>query len=645
MNADQWKMWNDEQGIGYTTPQYNTKPPIKKADKKTKERGTATTTFHANQAIGETRNYQYGARLPTANLELIIQQFQLSHEYYNSLVQIERDHRVAIRAAVADRDKRYPRVVELQAKIDQEYKIIEAQRDAIQKEKSKQRKKKVSTPVEQAAINTAKSNIKLLTPQLKAERDKIKQDAIYLAECQQITGDTTTKNKDAERLFAGKGLYWATRNSTRQAFEQARQNTRLPKPNKDWTAQPRWHNCESGTITYQVQTASGEEYLTPYRSHTGKSTEIMIDTVDLNRKFFLLKMRIGSLPGTKQPIFAEVPIKMHRALPSDSYITLVQLIRKRVAAHVKWSVIFTCCRPDGYKKKHTLGNAIAVNLGYRMVPEGIRVAYAIDDHGNCVDEIILPRSRVNGWRYHDDLQSRRDNSFNDALASLKRFLKAANPISQWLIDDTQNIAQWRAKGKLARLVIKWRANRSPGDEEIFNLLEQAPFGNVGGQHRVYHSWRNEDKHLWEVDANLSAKLRAWRLDLYRNVAARWSEDYEQLIIADIKWADMIRNNPPETQPGFKSNVYTIAAPGELDALLHGAFKGRTTRVDPEYLTADCHGCGNRCDKVGLRITHICEHCGRHWDIDYNHCRNLLLARGNMMNQNPVAARLAQDEVA
>ena len=229
---------------------------------------------------------------------------------------------------------------------------------------------------------------------------------------------------------------------------------------------------------------------------------------------------------------------------------------------------------------------------------------------------------VGRWQKARDLQSIRATNFDAIVLRLAGWL-AGRELPDWLTERTKTLRQWRSQGRLAAVVIQWRAERFDGDAEIFAEVE---------------AWRKQDKHLWEWEHNQRRKAIAWRENVYRQFAAMLSRRYRVVCLEATDWRHFMRKVAAEEdgQGGAGAQRYLrIASPGQLSRLLAERF-AEVVRVDPKHTTQRCHVCGELAQFDAATSLHTkCRHCGAEWDQDYNAARNLLgAASGPVPQETP-----------
>jgi hypothetical protein len=344
-----------------------------------------------------------------------------------------------------------------------------------------------------------------------------------------------------------------------------------------------------------------------------------------------IDIRVASTgPGGRIPVFASLPVTLHRPLPPDGVVRSAGVVREVIAGKPRWHVDLMIERaPGSWRTSPAPGRGrIAIDLGWRVrldaqgQPAGVRVAAWLDDTGQS-GELVL-----GDWLFRDsqkieDLQSIRDTMLNNVRAQLAAWL-ATNPIPDWLRTETATIAQWRSPGRFVHLWRVWRDNRFDGDGPGFALLDD-------GRAR----WRDNlgfvprDHHLWTWQQNLRDEMLHQRQHAYRTFAAWVARTYAEVVLEDMDLRPMVRVREPEDagreMPQPVRRMRQLVAPGMLrqDIVAACTREGcRIVLVPAANTTRTCHQCGHVQD-VGAELFHRCEACGALWDQDENACHELL----------------------
>jgi len=316
------------------------------------------------------------------------------------------------------------------------------------------------------------------------------------------------------------------------------------------------------------------------------------------------RLRVGTTDRTAD--YVEVQMVMHRPLPDDGIIRHASVVRRRIGTHYRHTLTITVETADNGAVAHG-GPVAAIDVGWRLFQDRLRVAYMVDDRGNR-EEISLPRFLLDELHKTEHIQSIRDINFNDAKAVfLVQIPQLDKPA--WWVEATATLPQWRSAGRLAGLVLRWRHNRFPGDVEAYDALE---------------TWRKRDKHLLEYQANLRDQLLRQRRERYRVWAVGIARKYGTVVLEDFVLPSLDKDEQHEAARWLQR----VAAIGELRVIL-----GQTctregvvvTKAPAEYTTQRCHVCEHVNDfDAAANLSHRCDGCGAEWDQDYNAARNLLL---------------------
>jgi hypothetical protein len=273
-----------------------------------------------------------------------------------------------------------------------------------------------------------------------------------------------------------------------------------------------------------------------------------------------------------------------------------------VATQEKWFVQFVVARKSGFHEKAGEGR-VGVDIGWRKVPEGIRVAYWGGTDGDH-KQVILPSDLIAHLEHSDELQSLRDDKFNvcrDTLVEWKKEYFAPD----WFREATTTLSKWKSQAKLAALVLRWGKDRWDGDSQMYGIVEE---------------WRKQDKHLYEWQDNERKRARLRRTAFYYGVVKKLSRKYGVCRLEDMDLRQMA------TKEDAAKKAQKQRAMAALSSLrMCFASRMRIEKVDPAYTSKTCHLCDYINDFGGDVVMHTCEGCGKTWDRDYNGSMNLLRA--------------------
>ena len=569
--------------------------------------------------------YQYGARTPTENADLVDSQIRRAHRYYTVLIGLERDRRTACEAAYDEAAAASAatwlaaarRVRSLGSAADEPLAEL-LDRSAAFKERRvaltalRERLKTANAEADRAAII---KDIVAVEKQLTIRWAKAAgaSDAAWeiawgaWATHRQLVdaraAPINERHKDAVREERGRcGTYWGTYLQIEDAVGRAIADTPfyMPLRSRHWDG--------SGQVAVQTQGGLSVEDML-----AGKDQRVRIVGAGRHRHLWL---RVGS--NGREPVWAVVPIIYHRDLPPGSLVKWVRLKRKAVASHFEYSAQVILNEPPS-PPKAKLPGSIAIDVGWRYFPgHGMRVATWVDDR-DVRGELRVPQRLMDRWQKVHDLDSIRDKAFNlirSHLIVARQREKALWPA--WLVRDTEHVHAWRSPGRLSSLVEYWRSARFPGDAALFDSLE---------------AWRKQDKHLWEWEAHQRINVLLARREVYRLFACQVAK-YGRVVIEKLDLRDFAQH-PAEGEPK-ESHILTAARGRRHFAALSEIFSciaqavtkagGELVEVEPAHSTRTCSKCGSVENfDAGANLKHTCSACGTEWDQDDNASSNHLRA--------------------
>jgi Putative transposase DNA-binding domain len=561
---------------------------------------------------GMSSAYQYGLLEPTTNADQVWDQMKRAHNYKKGLTEIECVFRKGIREVESVAGN-----------------IPELEKDFTEKEQAflgfHKEIKTANAKLGHSLVKSGKTPKKVpLSPEQKAEKDALKkamkeakqtlQDARRL-----IRQDSTIKEKrDAlyEQLKAqirdlrkSDGAPWY---GTYMLIEDAFKKTRaMPlydgaKPNDPWC---QWHFSGEGRIG--IKQFQPHE---PIAKVIGtKPTSSMIQIIPAppprlgrdgkarrvgNKDLRVLRLRIGTAEG--KPIWAEFPMVYHRPIPPNSVIQMVQVSCRKIGTRTKWTVAITV---NHQQPTITDPNALAVgiDLGWRKVSEGLRIAMWSGSDGN-EGEIICPQSVLDQLTKATEIKSIRDKEFDNIKPHLLAFVKNEF-VPDWLKDRVKTLDKWRSQSNMVKLLRHWKTERFAGDEEIWKKLE---------------AWRYHERHLYQWERELDNKGRGHRREIYRVAAAKFAEQYGTVGFENIRLDNMARS-------GISGGNRFLSSPSEFRNACKNAIRARGreyVEIPAAYTTID-HKCGHKNENIGAKMEYTCGGCGEQLDRDENAARNIL----------------------
>jgi hypothetical protein len=347
------------------------------------------------------------------------------------------------------------------------------------------------------------------------------------------------------------------------------------------------------------------------------------------------RIRVGTNPD-RSPIFASFPMVLHRTLPPEGRIKSAWVSRRYCGRKPEWTLSLVV---EAHPRPKPMGKGlVALDIGWRKRPSGLRVAYWYDETGN-EGEITLPLAISDCLQRAESLQQFQSDSFNAARDALVNWC-AANPLElpPWWGDDAANLSQWRSSRRMAQLVAKWRdwaiAEQRVLQDHIAPYIKrgregedrQPPSSDAELTEAIgrLESWRKQFWHLNEWEAHVRQKALRRRHDFYRCLANSLGTQYGGVVLEEFDLSRVQRKEAPESD---KSPLHLAARYQQRVAglsILRQCLKERMpTATVPAHNTTDtCADCGSPIP-AGEDLMMTCPSCRRVWDQDANAARNIL----------------------
>jgi chorismate mutase len=566
------------------------------------------------QPAQKAKVYQYGSPISTQPEGFALEQLFMQNRFWNDLVAVDHEFRGRYNGIINGYDEN---IISLNNQIDEITSRIAEIRADIKTKRKNQRNVKVSVDGSKEEIQALIARRKPLYEEVKKYKAEVK--IAIKPELHALDSERKARVKSLRQQYAGKGLYWGNYNAVLDSYLTAR--SRAMKEG----AELRFHRFErTGRWTCQIQggmriadafsladnrfqidPVSSEAWIHPSRSERRRLCRTKA------------RIRIGSTED-RQPVWLEIPIVMHRPIPSDSLIKSVSIIAKKVGNRTKWFLNVTIVANGTPMALEHTGKAIAIDMGWRRKTGGLRVGYWVDSDGNQ-GEYLLEESFLQTDDRLAKLQQTRDNNFNLAKEKLIQWLSSKagdnGEVPEWLLESSKHLAQWRACAKLAALILHWRDNRFDGDGEIIDWLEK---------------WRKQDKHLWTWQANLREKMMGRRLDQYRVLACSLVKKYAVIILEDFDLRRVKTKKSPEEGVDADSAIRNASKIASVSILRNEIIRACAEagkiieKVDPFNTTLECPFCGGKIENHPRRaITVTCGTCGATYDQDWAGAKNLI----------------------
>jgi hypothetical protein len=238
----------------------------------------------------------------------------------------------------------------------------------------------------------------------------------------------------------------------------------------------------------------------------------------------------------------------------------------------------------------------AINFGWRRLDEGVRVAYAVDDHGNETS-CVIPDSLIGRQKHAESLRSLADEYAVAYLGDAKPRTRARREALR------SPEATHRELGK-QRMSMEQAALQDPADRE---------------------QWARRDRHLYQWERDEYASVLRARREIYRLWARKLAASYDSVVIEAFDMRSVVTRAPNKDDIPAARHYRFLVGPHYLRAEIQSVFGKRCEVLKPAKRTLNCHACGKLCkwDKA-RELRHDCESCGAAWDQDANNAKNQLL---------------------
>jgi len=554
--------------------------------------------------------WSYGLHAPHEGAKIVEEQMRMAARYQNTLIQIERGRRAAVReieSQVGDLPKAR---AELEAARTETEEIAAAAR----RWRAKTRLKKLPESMADA---------------LKAAREKERElRRIWLSVRRAIASTPAMQDardaigERAKELYrsarAHCGVFWGTYLLIEDAVTRS---SRLPLYEGDLPYDPRFVRYDgSGSVAVQLQGG-----LSVGDALSGTDTRLRIQPPDRRawsgrrsdrRRYGStaeLALRVGS--NGRDPVWAKWILDMNRPVPQDATIKWAKVVRRKHGPHSRWELQLTLVVPDLAPIRASVGGAVAVDLGWRMVGDEIRVAGWQDQHGTK-GELRLDKETIRLLALPSTIRAERDVNLDRIRLALLWWRACGGQGPWWLEDALDMMPQWRSPARFARLLRTWQP--FPGDELPKSWLE----------------WYVDyiDAYAWEAETEVRRRSLLRRREIYRIFAAKLARSYDSLVLEKFDLREIARRKPvgqdaPENETARSNRV--VVAPSELRLCLKNAARSRFRdcfELAAEDTTRKCPSCGVVRDRDAKdSITLRCD-CGASWDQDVDGAPVELLRR-------------------
>jgi hypothetical protein len=552
------------------------------------------------------------AAWPTENYDYAREQLYRAHRYRNSLAVIELKRRKLLDWVM---HRLSPNLQRLKEEMDAAEAAVADMVTQIKRANAAARRKR-ATPQERETLAALRATKKRTYLAWKETRAALWSDPRMVGFQDKVKA---WKNKRVRALRAAHmaDIYWGTRGLCEKAMEDAHKGPppNIKRPN-------RGEGRVGGQITggMPIGKLFNQDnryfYLWP-----PVPPEAFARGAPRRMRRTCAHVRIGSTEKG-HPIFFRVPIVYSRPLPPATMVQYVWLTRTAVGLRPhgagpreEWRLQVVVNAPESVlvPPRTVTTGTVAVDVGWRILPEGLRVAAWLGDDGER-GELIIPPERLEQAFLPRTLQSER----SIGMAAIKAvFLawRAANLsiLPEWLVEQTAYLHASKSMRKLVGLVDRWAAARFDGDSEIFAKMT---------------AWRDQENRLFSHEECVRARYLKWRKDFYRqfvnNREFGLAHRYFKVVIEDVNWANIRVTPLPELNLSVEQVTYYRDA-AAVGGLLQCLKEKMQTELQPgKYTTQRCNQCGELEPFDTATLWHTCSHCGAEWDQDDN-ARRVLLA--------------------
>ncbi|MFZ6649640.1 zinc ribbon domain-containing protein [Undibacterium sp. TJN25] len=579
------------------------------------------------------RAAKFGLLDPVSGFDAAAQEHLfLRNKLWNNLVELEREHKARYRALFPESDAELELV---QNRLDS---IERAKADLLSRKKqlrAKERSKKADTAALDVEIGVLIAERKSLGARARELRVLARQTlAPRIAELEQARYDKV------KQLVAASGLWWGNSETVVAAYDTAR-----VKAMKD-NAELRFKSFD-GTGKFAVRQAGGfllEELMQgtlsfariralPDEQFSHLSARGMRSKARHELTMTVFTTRDES---SRQLLRHEVtwPIVLHQPVPVR-LIKQLHVQRRRVGSEFHWScsvVVQTDAQPPALLD-HPSRLACGIDLGFRLVKEGLRVAVIAGSDGTA-EHVVLPARWLKRMDHVERLQAVLAEMANAAWVDLRRTLAHTDGLPDTLRERAS---------RLLRAGDKVPIN---GMRALRNALLAAP-GLLPSALQILDGWQQAILRVSHEMHNLRDKLIAQRNDIYRNLAHSIAQRYSLVRIEDMKLKSIAVVNTEDGSdnplPAAVRNNRQRAALFELALYISQACVksgAEFEKMDAAYSSITCSSCGQ--GNAGVEdIFFTCRHCGALHDQDENSARNFLLGAEFYRRSRPVATAAAK----
>ena len=544
--------------------------------------------------------YEYGCRNTVIRgLDAALDQMERRVRLWNKFVEIEKEIRQRARILLSD-DAEQSEIYQMQQRVAA-LRVAIVQRRTIEGRKA---------PIDEIRRQVVEARATLAALRTRARLNRNERRIRSKEALKLLQDERAQQAKQAERES---GLYWCNYGAVRQSYEVARVQAMRTKTE---LREHRWNG--EGQISVRFQ--RGLPVPTVY---TRRGLRLQIDPVpeeawstpirSTRRRLSRSHVRIRVASSAEQlPVWFEMPAVIHRPMPADGLIRRASLIRERLGLTWRYRLLITVARVQAPPSVSTDRPNMGIDVGWRLVPEGLRVAFWADTLG-CHGSVVIPAADLGEFAKISGLWSVLWKHFSQVQSALLDW-RSGKCIPQELTPHLARVVERHSPEDLLRLVEFWQKQRSEDDSEIFDQLL---------------NWKRQHIHLWTWAVNLQDQLTRKRVELFRRFAATLVKKYGTVFLEDFDLNWLSRPAPVEIEGIRLGGKYrVIAAPSIFRQVIENACRRtgvRVIRIKARNTTKICHICGRIEEwNAAKELVHACG-CGAVWDQDYNAAVQILRA--------------------
>lgn len=649
-----------------------------------------------------TRVYRFGCLQPTAGLEVVEEQLRRAHRYRNAHVEYERERRARKKALDESLDAVAPKVAVV-ARLDAE---VEALDKDIRKARSAKvglddlrlRKKALVEKLKKAraerkeALSSQRDAMKLASEARDALRAKMAPEKPKAAELREAVVAAVEKKYptlltwlkerfaiDDEHRAKVKALrqsenapFWGTYLLLDEAADQAAKALDDPKF-KPYTGE--------GLLGVQLQ---GGMTVPELFSETDTRLRVKpppADTWTMRRGDRLVNsrttvhFRVGST-DTRAPVWAVLPLILHRPLPADGVIKWARLHRFKDGPSSalmkdgtrkslwKWELHLVLEAQSLTAEQRTKGDTIAIDLGWRRSDGGVRLEAQLlgtgKDSKGQETRIYVPKGIEERLAYADSLRSTHElnmNAMRDFLLAWRNENKDALPA--WLVEELETLHLWRGAIRFFRLRGRWQRETATAPiEAAAKPLDWMPPWRqsavkddklvLGERLSTYPKemtifdwlteWQRQHEHLWRWESRQRRKALLFRREEYRKIAKQLALKYRRIVMEAFDLRTVAEYVAPEVGPRSTDEASRKGRRNAAPAEFRNAVKAAAAKFGAEYMEVDAKDTSKICpscahvnewtDEERIKSAkQCCQKCKATFDFDVSAADHLLKRAG------------------